>query len=222
VNTLTYTNDIHSTLKQLIELKSKRDNCKFTIYQLAKAINMPHSMLVKLAHQDPSKRVINPRIETLTKIINFFKQDDFNVSLEELLHGLKKKGIDVEAQIVSQPKMYKAVPLYNMNNDKIKIGSIDVSLTINSNSVIAFLTDDDIKPIFKKGSIFIVDIDCEINHDVMVLVKFRASHKVSVCKFFKEEEYITLKSLDGKFSSDEKNNNNYEILGAVVQVNAKT
>ncbi|QLH41414.1 MAG: hypothetical protein HWD59_00860 [Coxiellaceae bacterium] len=68
-----YSSELHLALKELLEKKSKRDGINFTISQLAKAIDMPHSILVKLIHPDPSKRVTNPRIDTLTKIIDFLE-----------------------------------------------------------------------------------------------------------------------------------------------------
>ncbi len=64
---------IHLTLKTLMQMKSERDGINFTLYQLAKALNMPHSILSRLVHSQPSKRVNNPRIDTLSKIVDFLK-----------------------------------------------------------------------------------------------------------------------------------------------------
>lgn len=58
-------NKIHITIKTLMHLKSERDGIAFTLYQLAKALNMPHSVLIRLLHHQPSKRVNNPRVDTL-------------------------------------------------------------------------------------------------------------------------------------------------------------
>ncbi|OGT67603.1 MAG: hypothetical protein A3J38_10150 [Gammaproteobacteria bacterium RIFCSPHIGHO2_12_FULL_45_9] len=77
--------NLHRTLRALMDQKTQRDHTPFTIYQLAKAIQMPHSILVKLMHEDPKKRVHNPRIDTLTRIVNFFKQDGFPITLDALL-----------------------------------------------------------------------------------------------------------------------------------------
>lgn len=99
-NSINHNSELHTVLKDLIDLKSKRDGKIFTIYQLAKAINMPHSILVKLMHSDPTKRVNNPRIDTLTKIIDFFKSDGFSISIDDLLFG--QKEIDIHSQSIAQ------------------------------------------------------------------------------------------------------------------------
>lgn len=83
-----YEKNISNSIRALIECKSKRDQTPFTIYKLAKALGMPHSVLIKLIHTDENKRVHNPRIDTLTKIVNFFKQDGFQISIDDVLIGL--------------------------------------------------------------------------------------------------------------------------------------
>lgn len=77
------TNHIHSVLKYYLEQKSQRDQCAFTVFQLAKAMDMPHSILVKLMHEDPTKRVQNPRIDTLVKIVEFFRAEGFFITLDD-------------------------------------------------------------------------------------------------------------------------------------------
>ena len=59
-------------IRRLIAQKAARDGRNFNVSQLAKAVNIAHSILVKLLHLDPEKRVTNPRIETLIKIVDFF------------------------------------------------------------------------------------------------------------------------------------------------------
>ena len=76
--------NLNRALRALLDAKTQRDQTPFTVYQLAKAIEMPHSILVKLMHEDPSKRVYNPRIETLMRIVSFFQQDGFAVTLDSL------------------------------------------------------------------------------------------------------------------------------------------
>src|SRR6188472_954785 len=90
---------IHLTLKNLIEEKAKRDNAKFTACQLAEALGMPRSMITKLTHYDKSKRVLNPRIDTLIKIVDFFRADGFNVTLDDLI-GRRTKTINIKHPLV--------------------------------------------------------------------------------------------------------------------------
>src|SRR3990167_2738037 len=152
-----YESNIQLALKNLIDLKSKRDHKNFTIYQLAKAIAMPHSMLVKLIHVDPTKRVNNPRIDTLTRIVEFFRQDGFDITIDDLLTGFKSTtAVNVFEQTVGAFVIDKTIPIYSMSEGlDHSIGMIDIRLTTDSDSIIALLSDEDIKPIFKKGSIFI-------------------------------------------------------------------
>src|SRR3990167_10301056 len=101
--TQTYSNNIHLVLRNLFEKKTEKDKKNFTIYQLAKAIDVPHSILVKLMHTDPAKRVLNPRIDTLSKIVDFFKNDGFDIAIDDLISGAKiSSSIDVTAQTLNE------------------------------------------------------------------------------------------------------------------------
>ena len=51
---------------------------------------MRHSILARLIHPDPKKRVTNPRIETLNKILEFFKSEGFTVSIDDFF------GMDIK------------------------------------------------------------------------------------------------------------------------------
>ena len=112
-NSINYHGELHSTLRGLIDLKSQRDGVKFTVYQLAKAINMPHSILIKLIHQDPTKRVNNPRVDTLAKIVEFFKLDGFSITLDDLLFG--NKEIDIQSQSINLNYVEKSIQAFSLN-----------------------------------------------------------------------------------------------------------
>lgn len=219
-------NNLHLALKELIDRKSKRDRKNFTIYQLAKAIDMPHSMLVKLIHVDFNKRVNNPRIDTLTRIINFFKQDGFEITIDDLLTGFKAvaTNIDISEQDIGIFTMVKAIPIYSMRSGLEKsIGIVDVNLTEGSNCSIALLSEEDIKPMFKKGSIFIVDTDLKPEHDMLVAGQVKNNNKIFIRKFYVIGNKKILKSYDDNVPLiDLTRINDYQIIGVVVQVNAKT
>ncbi|MDF1795028.1 MAG: S24 family peptidase [Coxiellaceae bacterium] len=221
-----YPSNIHNALRALIDQKSIRDKKKFTIYQLAKALEMPHSMLVKLTHSDPNKRVTNPRIETLTKIVNFFRQDGFEISINDLLSEFitNTRCINVADQIAETLEEQKTIPLYTMNDGfKKPANNIEISLEKNVNCSFALLSNEDIKPIFKKGSIFIVDKNAEPENDTLVAVTSKSSNRVIIRKLYIEGHKYILRSYDKKAPTIEmKPSNNYQIIGVIVHVNART
>lgn len=51
-------NKIHLTTKTLMQMKSEKNGISFTLYQLAKAVNMPHSVLVRLLHHHQPRKMI--------------------------------------------------------------------------------------------------------------------------------------------------------------------
>lgn len=221
MSTTTYANNIHTSLRQLINMKAARDNCKFNVYMLAKALDMPHSMLVKLTHADPLKRVVNPRIDTLSKIVRYFQQDGFTITLEEFISGMIPKAIDVDEQVIKNRILQKAVPLLDMDFASNKIGTIDVFLTSRNESVIAFIAKQDIIPFFKRGSIFIVDPTTVLTDGTMVLLKNTENKEIIVGKYFNNNGKRSINTLNGK-QLRILFNPIYEILGTVIQVNAKT
>ncbi|MGP3397539.1 hypothetical protein ACTNFI_02275 [Coxiella burnetii] len=205
-------NIIHLTLKELIEHKSRRDRSPFNIYQLAKAIQMPHSMLVKLIHKDPLKRVNNPRIDTLARIVDFFNQDGFDVTIDDLINGFKTKTIEVATQTVRAFSVTQAIPLYSMALGlEEKIGMTEVKLTQASKNAIALFSDEDIKPIFKRGSIFIIDMELPPEHDTLIAINDKKGNKINIQK-------IDNNIASGKFNGM---NNDCQIIGVVIQVNIK-
>lgn len=83
---------IHTKIKNLIVKKTKRDGIVFTPSQLANAINLNRSVISKLIHENPYKRVLNPKIDTLVKIVVFFQNDGFDITLDELV-GMKSNNL---------------------------------------------------------------------------------------------------------------------------------
>lgn len=220
---LTYEeNEIHLALRQLLAYKSKRDRREFTVYQLAKAISMPHSILIKLMHPDPCKRVHNPKVDTLTKIIDFFRQDGFKISLDDLISGLQQSSLD---EIFSAPIATTWVSLYSMSFAKKEaLGTFELSLDNNYDrrAIVAFLTEEDLKPLFKKGSIFIVNTLLEAEHDTLVAVKLTTSPHILIRKFYQQGQTQILKTYDNKQEELEfRVDSGDQIMGVIIQVNAK-
>ena len=122
---------IHLVLRDLIEKKSKRDKVKFTSAQLANALCMPRSMITKLTCLDESKRVINPRIDTLLKIVDFFRSDGFNITIDDLLGITKKSIIDVREAKLQYQNISRTVSFYFplLIIMKKKLGTIDIKIS---------------------------------------------------------------------------------------------
>jgi hypothetical protein len=216
-------NNIHFSLRRLIELKCQKDNSDFTIYKLAQNLSMPHSVLIKLMHEHPEKRVNNPRIETLDKIVTFFRKDGFNITIDDLLHGIKNPSyIDVIPQEENLEKNV-TIPLFDINQANIKVGTIDVTLESGSTDLVAFSSNNDMGPFFKKGSIFIADKSAKPEHDSLVAVDLGDKNSIQVKKYCIEGHKRVLYSLS---ESEEPitilPTKIIKIIGVIVQVNAKT
>lgn len=218
-----FTTSIHLVLKELIEEKSKRDQIKFTSSQLANALCMPRSMITKLTHPDLSKRVLNPRVDTLLKIVEFFRKDGFSITIDDLLGTKIGTSIDVQSQQVLSKSVSRKIPLYSFEGKtNKKLGTVDVKIPSHSKNVFALYADEDIKPFFKKGSIFIINEDENLEDDTLIAISFKKQEKFAVKKFHIEGTKRILKSLD----YHEKQiilmpTTQCEIAGVVIQVNAK-
>jgi len=210
---------IHTTLRDLIEAKSKRDNVKFTSYQLANSLCMPRSIISKLTHPDKSKRIINPKIETLLKIVEFFRADGFNITIDDFLGLNSPTIIDVQASLIPNKKSCTA-SLYSLNNMKYFMGNIKIDIPRSSENILALYAEENIEPFFKIGSIFIIDLNMKPTHDTLVAIKLNNSEKIHIKKFYQKKNAIFLKSLSGKDEAVISFQN--EILGVVIRVNAKT
>ena len=217
-----FSTSIHTVLKDLIEEKSRRDNVKFTSYQLASALSMPRSIITKLTHSDESKRICNPKIDTLIRIVEYFREDGFNITIDDIL-GIKNRSIDVQSQQISSHNEVQSILLYSLNDIEQRLGTIETKLPSTHKNLLALYSEEDIGPFFKIGSIFIVDLDLQPTHEMLIAIKLDDSEKIQLKKYYQEKNTIILKSL---------NYNNKDItlmptktcriLGVIVHVNAKT
>lgn len=219
----TIDNNIHTSLKTLLELKSVRDKSEFTIYKLAKALSMRHSVLVKLMHEDPSKRVANPRIDTLEKIVKYFREDGFNITLDDIINGLKQTNyINISEQVIAEDVFERRIFLYSMEDVGDKIGSINLKMEHQSENMMAFITNHNIAPFFKEGSIFIIDKDLFPEDDNLVAVIPDGKKNITIKKYVIKKNKRYLASLDMNEFSEIHPTKSIHILGVVVQIDAKT
>ena len=209
-------------IRQLIAQKAARDGDNFNVSQLAKAVNMPHSILVKLLHLDPTKRVTNPRIETLIKIVDFFRQDGFVVSLDDLLSGvLPAQHVDVASQNVGSFSIQKTLPVFSLaTQDEQPIGEVTIKLTQPTEHAIAYTADQDIPPLFKAGSLFVVDPVRLPEEGMMIAVRLTPGEGVKIGKLRVSPQRRVLLAFDTNEPAIDISG--AEVLGVVIQVNAKT
>lgn len=209
-----YDFEIHLGLKKLMDLKKNRDGKDFTIYQLAKAINMPHSIIVKLLHNDPKKRVVNPRIDTLSKIIDFFKSDGFSVTLDDLIFGSKE--IEINDSLIKKNLEDRNIEIFSFRNIFDKIGTIDIQAPKELKNLVAFLSEEEISPLFKKGSVFIIDLNSEVENDSLVAVKMK--NNVLIKKIIQKNELKILNSIKENEKEIIYNPMAHNIIGSVIQI----
>ena len=209
-------------IRQLIAQKAARDGSNFNISQLAKALDMPHSILVKLLHLDPAKRVTNPRIDTLVKIVDFFRQEGFGLTLDDLFSGvLSAQYVDVVPQAIGGFSLQKTLSVFSLAADSLEsIGKVDIKLTQSACQAIAYLADCDIPPLFKAGSLFIVDPYRLPEEGMMIAVRLMPGDGVKIGKLQVSPHRRVLLAFDTQHPAIDISG--ADVLGVVIQVNAKT
>lgn len=216
-----FQNSIHIVLKKLIEEKSNRDQVKFTGCKLAQVLGIPRSIITKLTHTDITKRVTNPKIDTLIKIVDFFKADGFDITVDDLF-GSTTKSISIKNQHLIFQNHTITLPVYSLNN-KEKLGVTDLKISNKYKDVFALYSDKDILPFFKAGSIFIIDPYAVAENDNLIAVKLAHFGHIQIKTYCSYNNKVLLKSLDEK----EKDivllpTTQVKVLGVIVQVNANT
>ncbi len=213
--------NLHIKLSELISAKSRRDQKKFSIMQLSKALDMPHSILVKLCHHDPEKRVVNPRIKTLQRIIDYFQKDGFNVTIADLIANDNEMSF-INSSIHHDPI---SIPLYKSDNlvsiDSCE-GMIDVTIKKEHNKLIAIRAKEYVQPIFLPGSLFIVDTQAIPVDDHMLAVNDLENNKVIFRKLHQQGRSRIIYSLSTEDKSIDLNRSkSVKVIGVVIQINMK-
>ncbi len=216
-------NSLHIVLKNLIKQKSIRDKIDFTAYQLAKELGMPRSLITSLTHTDVKRRVNNPRISTLLKIVDFFRSDGFNITLEDLL-GVKSRVIDIDNELEFEKTTAITISIYPFSyKDNECLGTTTLQLSNHSKNIFGLFSSTDINPLFKAGSIFIIDRDLNPEDSNLVAVRLNDKSNVIIRKYQIKKNKIYLKSLDNTDSDIVlMPTTQIEILGVVIQINPKT
>ena len=175
---------IYKTLNDLIELKARRDNTKFTASQLAQCLNLPRSSIQRLIHPDSEKRVTNPTIETLLKIVSFFQKDGFFVTINDFLKPINRP-IEIRNQKENILQKNVSVPVYNEDLEKEEsYVNISVAQDVDDSCLIAYRLNENLPPIFNKGSIFIIDQDKMLHNNHLLAIKY--DNGISFVKYYKK------------------------------------
>ncbi len=213
------TASIRVEIKRLIREKTKRDKINFTSSQLANELNVPRSVIQRLIHDDPNKRVLNPKIDTLLKIVQFFRSDGFDVTIEDLL-GVRKNTAHISRASTDQTIAVKAnIPLFSSVNVKYRIGSTEVDLEQHQCNTIAVFVAEDIKPTFNTGSIFIVDLDMPLEHDSLIATHQVNTTHLHVFKYYESKREKLLIPIDNTLTTKINYDNcDYLIIGTIVQI----
>jgi transcriptional regulator with XRE-family HTH domain len=204
-------------ISRLIELKSKRDNIRFSTYKLAQAIGVDRSIIRRIINGE----IENPRLDTFLKIINFFIADGFRLNLEDIFPWTAKI-IEVNSQSVKEESSIM-LPLYQMDNiEGEQVGTTNIISTPLPSSAIAIISTNDISPIFKSESIFIVDFMAEPKNENMVMVKINNQPDLLLKQFIINNGNHILRSYSGEDDIIIGKNSQIKIVGIVVRINIKT
>lgn len=146
---------IGDAILHLIKQKSARDGTVFSKRALAEAIGVNISMISRTTNEDLSKRSI-PNIPLLIKIVQFFKDDGFNITIDDLLNFQPNK-LYFNHQSGESLTQGVTVNLYEMLSSSSSYSSININVANRKNDLFAVKSDFSIPPVFKKGTVFVVD-----------------------------------------------------------------
>jgi len=155
---------------------------------------MPRSLITSLTHSNASKRVTNPRVTTLLRIVDFFRADGFDITIEDLL-GLQQKTIDITKEKII-PTHVETISVYSLNNKKL--GTVKLNLSFSSKNITSLYINKDIPPFFKAGSIFIINNDLKPENGNLIALTLNYSEQIIIRKCFLSKNKMRLLSLENE------------------------
>ena len=168
---------------------------------------------------------VNPTATVLLSLAKFF-----GITVSQLLGEveLKKPEIYLENEIFLHDHKIKYIPLI-LWDDIIKYTIIDIDnhnkyivteQNISNQSFAVEISNNDYGLILRNGSIIIVDtkIKCVLND--LILLNFNAI--ILICKVIYKNELLFLKPLNGLIGYLQFHNNNYNIIGNIVEIRYST
>nr|BFD33690.1 hypothetical protein GTC16762_33090 [Pigmentibacter ruber] len=208
------THHIQNQIIKLINLKKDKDS-NFSLNALAEAIDVSSSVFYRLLSNDETKKTKYISKMVLKKIANYFQNNGYNISLDDIL-GVKK--IYTEDVSIIPKKTLKNIPVYSPSDSKEALFYTDTDIDIKyiNDKIFGFKFDDFIKPIFNEGSIWFVNINKKPENDTICAIKYK--DKISLKRILINGKRILLGSIDKESSQIEELNINYEILGEIIKV----
>ncbi len=98
--------------------------------------------------------------------------------------GFEEDAVNIQEQKLDMFLTEVKLPLYSFSTDQSnKVGMATIKLAAIPNNAIAFLSDEAIQPLFKQGSIFIVDTQLKPKNDSLVAIKVKNYSKILIKKF---------------------------------------
>ncbi len=201
------------SLRNLIERKSKRDNRTFTAYQLAKCLAVDRSLILRIL----SGEVPHPRIDTILKILDFFVQDGFKLSLDELVNGR------VESEWVSEqiPEVVQlsTINVYSMNKRYAQCQRrTSVALPLNAAALQAFVNEESIAPFCPPGTLFIIDKEKSVEAGHLLAIDFLDKEEIIFYKCLTLTPFSLISMDDQVRFCVEDRNISVRVLGVVVRI----
>ena len=194
--------------------KQQRDGKRYSVYQLSKEIDVNRSIIQRILNGE----VVNPRLDTLIKIANFFTKDGLLLSLDELVNLDHISELN-EHYLTKEIKMM--LPLYDMANSNESMGNITASVPASSTNTVAFLSKNKVEPIFSAGSIFIVDLVKKPKHSNLIAIKSTYDDTVSIAKY-KDGKNNTPFATTIDLQKTINLNNNNKLIGVVIKAHMNT
>ena len=179
---LIYPSDVAAGLQKLIELKSIRDNVAFTASKLAKAIDVDRSLIQRIL----KGKVQNPRIDTLIKITQYFVDEDFSLTVDDLTQWeTQVVAVQEQAMTIEETNTF---PLYHSSEfNGNPFATATVRAPRASPSTVAILADVNMGSICPENSIFIVDMLREPAQGNLVAIRLGKEDGIIVRRYFKME-----------------------------------
>lgn len=149
--------DVFSALTKLISAKTLRDKKRFTPSALSNALGLKRSVIQRLVHPDPEKRVTNPRVDTLMKIVNFFREDGFNISLDHFTSGSLEQDTQHGEHVL---KLQKTIELYP-SAVSLSHGyeAVELKLLSDIRRPLAYMPAEGSVPFFQDGMVYVMDTE---------------------------------------------------------------
>ena len=169
-------------LSKLITAKSEYDQEKFTHRKLALALDIPPSVISRITNSDSTAKVDNPRLQTLTKIVDYFISAGFPITLEKML---TKQDIILDIRKSAEPSFHikTNIPLYDKDHNLITEDfTTEINSKIKAENIIAIKHPYKLSGKTYQDALFLVDTKSKNHKDTLCLVKEHQQKNVFIAQ----------------------------------------